>query len=667
MNTYNDNLRNSVVNSLKSQLTSLNEAEAVLSASTYKLFFAEGAKIKAKQKLHDDHEIYKFQQQLKEQAVLNNNLAVNVDSTAQNQKAHTALSVTNTSVCAANVQAAANSILRLASNVGSIYSMVNAANYETEIYKMASEANRLMSFTAYDAEKASDIAMNVSALTAKVSASTVADMSTAAKKGVANLLAIAQADFSTIASRVAADNADLAQANDYEKQAEGEVEFKNADFFALQSAYVAANRELNLNLKVDGSKTTGSSFEVTFNFLHSAFKFPNSEEDGTGFAPAGYPVKAYYIMVVKNSRKAVFSQSNAEAVLANHSQFILIDEKPEFNQRFIKQKVYLSDLNDTDGDSLKYGVEYVVFVYATFMEEYKKLINNFDEHLSAPSNSFSLTSKLSAPKASDIKISKESNSILEFEVLEHKSAEVEYRCFLLPDQPNQVAGLLTELGLRKLERELEARERIADKFVPQVTKVEADILSVRSEIEGIRERQTNIRIEEKDPETESKTLTKLRNEYEANEQKHEDLSDELRQLEAQLKDLQKEQKHAIRRMLNVEKANPGFFFNADIASTISPANYTLAQVNSNSAKLKEQQKEKGGVHPKNYVTRFMQVSFEDDTNDVFGNEIENNVRYIPAIFAVSTSLAENQKQFSNSLSDFEKTKAITNIVPKEKN
>lgn len=664
MNSYNDNLHSSVVSSLLAQSTALKISKANLSASTYKLFFAEGAKIKAQQKLDDDLEQYNFQRRIKEAAVLNNNMVVNVDATSQDQKVHTALSVTNVSVCAANVQAAANSILRLASNVGSIYSIMGAANYDSEIYSQGEQANRLMGFTAYEAEKASQLSMEASALTAKVSAGTVADMASVAKKGVANILSVTEADFNAISTKVATDNTDLATANDQEKQAEGEVEFNNVDFFAAQSAYLINNRELNQNLRVYDIDPNGTYFNVAFDFYHSPFKYPKSEtdDDGNTSISAGYPVKTYYLMVVKDSNKSIFSVSNAEALTVMGDRHIEIPADPQrLGQRYLEQKVYLSDLNDSDGDGLEHGQKYVVFVLAVFVEEYKKLINNFDDFLTAPSSMFTLTNKLASPKPAEITISKTVNSELDFEVIENKNFQVEYRCLLLPDKTDLIAGLLTESGLRKLEKEIQVRERIADKFVPLITKLEADILTYRDQLEGIKERQREIRMEEKDPATKPDTLVKLQKEYEQNQTKSVDIH--ARQVEAQKKhaELKAEQKKAVKKLLVQERTRPGFFFNEDLASRISASNYLVAVPNTD-AKAKDL-KEK---LPANYGVRHMKVSFQEDTNDVFGNKIEKNVKYIPAIFSVSTALVENQDQFVNSLSDFEKTKPVTNILPDDK-
>ena len=80
-------------------------------------------------------------------------LRFNLLYSASQQKSYTAQSVTNAAVCAANVQVAANAVLRLSSDMGSIYSMLSAADFGSEIYLQSRTAYSIMNETAYDAEK----------------------------------------------------------------------------------------------------------------------------------------------------------------------------------------------------------------------------------------------------------------------------------------------------------------------------------------------------------------------------------------------------------------------------------------------------------------------------------------------------------------------------------
>ena len=81
----------------------------------------------------------------------------------------------NIAVCAANVQDANIAITRLASDVGSIFSIVSAADLGSAIYNKTEYVYGVINETAYDAEAASQLAMDASADTSEVSASTVLD------------------------------------------------------------------------------------------------------------------------------------------------------------------------------------------------------------------------------------------------------------------------------------------------------------------------------------------------------------------------------------------------------------------------------------------------------------------------------------------------------------
>ncbi|MDP9047216.1 MAG: hypothetical protein M3N14_03710, partial [Bacteroidota bacterium] len=178
MNTYNENLRTSVVASLQSQELAQKTVSAALNAAMFTLYYAEGATITANEKFTLAKEELAEKTSVKLQAVATSNISNNQLLSATQASQYAKQSVTNTAVCAANVQVASNAILRLASDLGSIYSIVNAADSDTDIFTQAQEARDLINQTAYEAEVASRIAMKASALMSEVSASTVMTMST---------------------------------------------------------------------------------------------------------------------------------------------------------------------------------------------------------------------------------------------------------------------------------------------------------------------------------------------------------------------------------------------------------------------------------------------------------------------------------------------------------
>ncbi|HET6991709.1 MAG TPA: hypothetical protein VFJ43_10315, partial [Bacteroidia bacterium] len=159
MNSYNDNLHSAVVTSLQTQELNQKQLKSDWNASMFTLYHAEGATITAEEKLITDTGTLEQKTAVYQQAVANSNISINLLSSATQANSYLGQSVTNTAVAAANVQVASNAIVKLASDMGSIFSIVNAADFDTDIYKLSQDAKRLINDTAYLAEVASDIAM----------------------------------------------------------------------------------------------------------------------------------------------------------------------------------------------------------------------------------------------------------------------------------------------------------------------------------------------------------------------------------------------------------------------------------------------------------------------------------------------------------------------------
>lgn len=71
--------------------------------------------------------------------------------------------VSDCAVAAADTQVACNAIVRFASNIGSIKSMVSAADFDSTIEQKINDVYHRMNSTAYHAERASQLGMEASA------------------------------------------------------------------------------------------------------------------------------------------------------------------------------------------------------------------------------------------------------------------------------------------------------------------------------------------------------------------------------------------------------------------------------------------------------------------------------------------------------------------------
>jgi hypothetical protein len=463
MNSYNENLNSSIVSSLSDQELEMQKAKAKRDTSKFSLYYAQGETITAAERLEKANEEYLHQQSTLEEAVIDSDFSTNVLSSANASKKLVDQSVTNTAVAAANVQIATNAIRTLASDIGGVYNIVNAGDYGTEIHDQSSYANKVISKTAYLAEKTSDKSMNTSASIAEVSITSLATKTEVVDTSIKSLLEVVDTNFKAKTEEVLIDNDALSKYSTEEKVAEGNLELSNVNYNAISDAYDLSNCELNLNLKVlvpDPTQNTGD-FVVSFNRYNSAF--PERIEDITNVGDDieignPYPVDAYFIMLVKYDRSTIFSVANAEAIILEDEQnedgkyrYLYVDPTetefipnpfpfpmpfPPFTiaknhfKRTLNLGEELEKINnrpmlDTDGMPMEPGTDYVVFVFALLSNDYKKVINSYDDFLSAPSKPFKMTTYLQAVDSNIIKVLGSKKGVSEGKSADENSSEGE--------------------------------------------------------------------------------------------------------------------------------------------------------------------------------------------------------------------------------------------------
>ncbi len=704
MNSYNENLHASVVSSLNDQELELEQVQAQLYTAMFSLYYAQGARITAAEQLELANKKYKHQQNVQEQAVIDSDISTNVLASANNGKTYVAQAVTNTSVAAANVQIAANAILKLASDAGSIFSIVHAADFDTEIYQLSKEAHKLMNKTAYLAEKTSQHSMEASALVAEVSTVSLADKASTTDASIKNLLGITTADFEATTTEVATDNANLSTLNTSEKAAEGILEDTNAAYYSTQIAYDLNNKELNLDLRVSVPRSIGNATNYTVSFNQYTNPFPKYNKD------LAFPVEAYYIMLVKNSNSPTFSISDAESIVdkGDTARYIKItpdsplssvndgeEEDPEgtlipliIDPLQVEETIYTSELKDSEGKEMELGEDYVIFVLARFTLAYKRKINTFDDYITAASAKFCLTNTLNKPEASKIIIrnneelqlvitddldTKKTSEELDlktgpqtmlFRVYENSDYKVEYRGLFLPDNADLVKGLLTVEGLASIETETEGLEIIADKYDPEIAKLTSEINSLESQLSGITQQ-----IEENNEIITNPKSTKA--EKKKAEEENIALNKSEKQVKKEIKVKQKrldtaiaEKDAALKELESDKHIKPGFFFNLTTAEQVPAGSYMVAEdATKDEIKAFEKllrienvpiPKEKPG-----YAFSYKKIVLEPETTDNFGNRLINHNLYIPAVLAISNETSvEANEDFTNSLSDFQHTESF---------
>lgn len=681
MNTYNENLRSAIVTSLQSQDLEQKNLDSKLTASMFTLYHAEGATITAHEKLDNAQDDLTYKSNVKALAVANSNVANNELTSATQASDLMKQSMSNTAVCAANVQIAANAVVKLASDMGSIYSIINAADYGSDIYIQAEDARNKMNETAYDAEYASQLAMEASMMVSEVSSSTMLDQSKTTNGLMNNVLKIASDDFNAASGIVAGDNSALAEANTNEKVAEGTYKYLSVDYNAAKEAYKSLNNELNLGLAVTVPDTSDVSFTVQFRTLAKPF------------ADAPNPVANYYVFIAEESQGSVFSLSNAENLLNKGLPLFVKMELPEKNAdnikpvnsvdgvnislknnvvsvtvNFPKTTANANPLIDTTEMVIDQGQNYVAFVMAVYTDEYKRKINNFSDYLSAPSLSFSVSYNLKAAQRvttipidpanpakddvenqaafqsqpgnpvlysadSDDTAGKNYNYRINFTSDENPEFPVEYRCMLLPTGKGFITpGMLTEDSFESFLQEITSLEKISNEYDPKIAEAQAQLYQFE-----MQDQQAALN---KDGGAQ-KELT----------QKSDKLSQTLSNLMSQKENLIEK--------LGKEKRNKlQFFFNADLAEQVPAGCYIKAVPDTKP----DAKKQAGRTNWVAYI--------EPGTTDNFGNLLMEGQTYLPIVLSAATAAEENLSKFTNTLSDtgdaFEYNEKFTNPAKTDK-
>lgn len=702
MNTYNENLRSSVAKTLQTLDSDLKKVNANANAAMFTLYYAQGATFTAITELEKAKTVEGTQEGIKTEAVNNSNLSKNLMNTAAQAGTIMKQSVSNVSVGASNVQSSANAVVRLAGDVGNIFNIISAADYETDIYKLAAEANALINETAYTAEWASQLALEASVLASKVTTGTVQDNSKNVNDSVNNLLKIVSDDFNKISQRVNDDNAAVATVSTNEKAAEGAYADLRTVSGATAEAYNTTNDQLNLDLTAAVSPGfEDSKFKVSFKWLYSPFL-----EKGKKLP---YPVQDYNLIVVKDKQKSTFSINTAEDIRQNYetrcielSPYMKDDLQPQFSQEFtfdaIPFPVPPTDttapttykLLDSDGDEITTGTDYVVFVYAVYKEEYKKKLNTYDDFLSAPSTTFTFTIVLktavfandsgsAAPPstASDAAAAAEAGIVqVKFNVNEREGIKAQYRCAFLPTATAATQGMLDEELLAKLDDDIQRLQKDADELEPEIVGLKSKLLETSDQENEFRQKYTDIFAElqkfialnittalptgmsvsaKKQDDNAKQLVSKARQSIPQLANPTGELKEDLPKMlsllparhadQVKLTGLEQQQTALLQNIEAVNSNKIDFIFNLQLAMGLTAGSYTVAD----DAKATE-----GADGSKNYT-----VPITPATTDNFGNVLVTGKSYIPVVVSVANDEEEIQSKFTNSWTGIGAHKPIT--------
>ncbi|MEP2935612.1 MAG: hypothetical protein ABJM06_07825 [Gilvibacter sp.] len=648
MNSYNDNLRSTVLASLNEQDLATKSSGATMDAASLTMFYAEGAKITATTRLVAADKTYKEKKEVNIEAVAVSNLSTNVMSTATQENALTAQSVTNAAVSAGNVQIAATAIVKLASDVGSIFNIVEAANKNTEIYRQAQKANERISATAYRAETLSKRAMDASANTAKISASTVENLATVADASIKELETIAAGELVEIAGVVEADNEALAEASIAEKAAEGDLEEAVESYNAIYQAFDFTNDTLNHELTATAASAT--EYAVSFKVIEAAFG-PKGSASESGMP---YPVKDYYIMVAKNDAKSTFSLDIADGIYTTEDLSRKVKkEEYDSNTGVITVDLKLHDISDVEGNDIELGEDYVAFVFAVYDDKYKTILNDFSNYLSAPSQPFTLQKELRLPRDFSTKESGKETHTTDFifKVTKNGYDLADYHCMFLPQDNSLADGVLTTEDLDVLAAQIAAITSGPAIFEDEILDLMAQLVTKEVELEVIEEKRVAAKA----------TLTKaagkgplLSPEDRKRKKYLEECIDTLKAAIKKLEDTKTRDRKKKGSGKNGDKAHaPSILFDQKIAENIPPANYISVSGSTGISDTEEEKpgsSGKGKKPPKEPVLVTFTVPLKAETTDCYGNRLSAAQKYFPVVLSVSNKPAEIAIQFKNRIS-----------------
>ena len=671
MNTYNDNLRSLVFRAMQERDQNKKKLNAQLSAAKISLYYAQGERIGAEEKLTLAKEELKLKREIKNQAVENTNLGNNIQASAEQQKKYSAQATTNMTTCATNVQMASKSILKLAGSVGSIYSIINAADYGADLYNTAASVKQLVDKTAYEAERCSELAMDAAAQVAEIPINKMESQAKLTDSSLKEMLKVADAEYDQIAAAVTADNNTLATDRNQEKTTQGKLEDIYVDQLAAVDAYAFMNQELNLNLSVDvpnpnllqdtfsglapplSEAFSPNSFTVNFNSILSPFQ---GEEN-----PSNYPVSKYHVLLVKNSKRNTFSIEDAEAAIAEKSTKTKVYSLPvsipndydakEGESIPLSVSADCKTLYDTDKEKIAFGQNYVVFVLAEYDNAYKRTINDFENFLSVPSNEFCLTTQLASPNASSIKVN---DNVLSFTTTKDTNGtnNVEYRCMFLPaSTANLALASLTEKALNMNTYSL-TYEKDVEQSENQVKELEEKLSAAKEALEaavkqagqGLNQKHTEQRIKrlQLKKRLSSKDKSDLK-ELQAHLKNVVAWNDELENAQKNYDRLNQLSQQAEDKLSGLTHDQLSFYFDLALAEQVSESNYYIAELNS---KKSENQQD-------------WQLDLNATITDNFGVPLIQGEKYLPVILTAAKAEVGGEAQFTNALSNYEETAVFT--------
>lgn len=475
MNTYNENLQQSVTSTLSAITAEQTKLDSVQTTAEYNLYYAQGAELTARDKLESTTKTSQYYQTVNAQGVTNDSQAINLLASATSANTNVQASVTNVATAASNVQIASNAVALLASDIGAALNIATASLYKTDTYDKILNANSLVNETANDAKAASLTSMETSAATSEIISAEVLTVSTEVKTKIETLLTTTESQFKAVSDQIVTENAKVASTSKTERMAEGTLKDADTGVVAITTTYDNANTELNYGLAV--TVADSNDFTVAFDELpENIFKYPPASD-------VTIPPKSpkYYVCLVPADKQTLLTTDQAEQLFAQTTPGdVPTDNKARpfagpFSPAVANEATTTTTTTSTTtkttadtnsftdatksvdiyGDPIKAGVEYVVFMYAEIAMPYKQFIGNYSDIMTTASQTFVLATDLplAEKNSKKPKTDPDTSAIttlffkapgIDIPTDTDKNATLEFRCIFVEHAESPGLNFLTE-------------------------------------------------------------------------------------------------------------------------------------------------------------------------------------------------------------------------------
>ncbi|MEM7359762.1 MAG: hypothetical protein AAF431_11745 [Pseudomonadota bacterium] len=431
--THNNEYRQTIEQNLAMAEERTAKFESKNAAAQFSLYYAQGATERAVEDIAQIDHLLMLAQQTNQQAVQVNNSMDKLLTTTENIDTGVAAAVSSASTAAANMQTASTAIAQLAADIGAAVALVTEMDLGTEIIKLINQTNKLITKTTYNAERASLSAMQGSVDASEIIASQVAKEASELSEQIASTLKLVSTELETLTAQdVSAGDRFAANAR-HEKKAEGDLANSMAKLDASAEQIKQINQRLNYALTANSTPAAEQPPSVSVRF----------RQYNDPFASAPLAGARYFLLFAPADQRELITLEQAESLFTSSEG----DEEPLFYpvdlaaladgelhwQRDIDATRYLSE---NDSSRMQAGSTYVVFLYIQLPEEYKKLRNDFDDVLSAPSQPVTPSYLLPIPEQVSLSQASSSDQLpaLEFSIADEVPAGTQFRCILLPDE-----------------------------------------------------------------------------------------------------------------------------------------------------------------------------------------------------------------------------------------